>query len=180
MYARSKEEIDEKRLLVGQTAFPKNVMISAGVSKLGKTSIIFVEPGVKVNGQYYRDHVLDVMLEEMQTMSNGDYIFLQDGARAHTAKATLQYLENHCPDYIPPNFWPPRSPDLNVLDFSVWSDLETRVWKHKPADLNELKTAIVEEWAQYPQTKINNSIDAFRRRLKEVINVKGAHIELYK
>jgi hypothetical protein len=30
-------------------------MVSVGVSKLGYTDLIFVDPGVKVNGAYYRD-----------------------------------------------------------------------------------------------------------------------------
>jgi len=30
-------------------------MVSAAVSKLGCTDLIFVEPGVKVDGAYYRD-----------------------------------------------------------------------------------------------------------------------------
>ena len=33
-------------------------MVSVGVSKLGYTNSIFVDPGVKVNGAYYRDDVL--------------------------------------------------------------------------------------------------------------------------
>ena len=33
-------------------------MVSVSVSSLGRTSIHFVEPGVKINGQYYRDVLL--------------------------------------------------------------------------------------------------------------------------
>ena len=34
------------------------LMVSVGVSKLGRTGLIFVEPGVKVDGAYYRDVLL--------------------------------------------------------------------------------------------------------------------------
>ena len=50
-------------------------MISVGVSKLGRTSVFFVEP-VKINGQYYRNKLLTRMLPEMNNLSRGDYIFL--------------------------------------------------------------------------------------------------------
>jgi hypothetical protein len=30
-------------------------MVSVGVSKLGSTHLIFVHPGVKINGDYYRE-----------------------------------------------------------------------------------------------------------------------------
>ena len=33
-------------------------MVSIAVSKMGVTELMFVDPGVKVNGQYYRDVLL--------------------------------------------------------------------------------------------------------------------------
>jgi len=33
-------------------------MVSIAVSKMGMTELIFVVPGMKVNGQYYRDVLL--------------------------------------------------------------------------------------------------------------------------
>jgi len=33
-------------------------MVSVGVSKLGVTDLIFVDPGIKVNGEYYREVLL--------------------------------------------------------------------------------------------------------------------------
>jgi len=64
-------------------------MVSVGVSKQGKTSIHFVQPGVKVDGRYYRDTLLAEMIPEMDDLADGhDYVFQQDGARAHTAKVS--------------------------------------------------------------------------------------------
>ena len=37
-------------------------MVSVGVSKLGHTNSIFVDPGVKVNGAYYRYMLLSQQL----------------------------------------------------------------------------------------------------------------------
>ena len=33
-------------------------MVSIGVSRMGKTGIVFVDPGAKVNSEYYCQHVL--------------------------------------------------------------------------------------------------------------------------
>ena len=33
-------------------------MVAVGVSRMGKTGIVFVEPGAKVNSEYYCQHVL--------------------------------------------------------------------------------------------------------------------------
>ena len=155
-------------------------MISVGVSKLEKTSVFFVEPGAKVNSQYYQEKILDKILLEMHYLSNGDFVFLQDGARFHTAKTTLEYLEEHCPEFVKPDFWPPNSRDLSVLDFAVWIDFERKVWENQPHDIENFKKAIIKEWDAYPQEKINNSINAFRKRLKCVVEDNGRYVEHYK
>jgi len=38
--------------------FSHFVMASVGVSALGRTNLHFVDPGVNINGQYYRDTLL--------------------------------------------------------------------------------------------------------------------------
>src|SRR6218665_3197272 len=52
------------RLLRTRPTFSKSLMVSVGVSSLGRTSIHFVEPGVKIKGQYYRD-VLGLLVEDL-------------------------------------------------------------------------------------------------------------------
>ena len=43
-----KRNIDKKRLHHEKSRFPKAIMVSVAVSMMGKTSLIFVEPGVKI------------------------------------------------------------------------------------------------------------------------------------
>ena len=63
---------------------------SVSVSKLGKTTLHIVNPGAKVNGEYYRNGLLEMMLPEMRVLSGGGhFIFQQDGARAHAANDTV-------------------------------------------------------------------------------------------
>ena len=91
------------------------------------------------------------MLLEMNNISRGDYIFLQDGAKSYTAKATLEYLNENSPAYVKPDHWPSNSPDLNILEFITWGDFEKKVWKSKPHDVESLKQAIIKEWRDYLQ-----------------------------
>ena len=51
-YATKKGEIPIERIVVKRKTFPKNVMISVGVSELGTASHFLVEQGVKINGQH--------------------------------------------------------------------------------------------------------------------------------
>ena len=57
-----KREIAADRLLRTRPTFSKSLMVSVAVSKLGCTDLIFVEPGVKVDGAYYRDVLRQQML----------------------------------------------------------------------------------------------------------------------
>jgi len=44
----------------------------------------------------------------------------QDGAPSYTAKNTISYLKREKVSFIEPQMWPPSSPDLNAVDYTVW------------------------------------------------------------
>ena len=49
---------NKKRYIDPSRMLRMSVMVSVAVSQVGITELIFVNPGVKVNGQYYRDVLL--------------------------------------------------------------------------------------------------------------------------
>src|SRR5664279_4407732 len=117
-------------------------MVSVGVSKLGCTDLIFVEPGVQVNGAYYRDVILrQELLPVIRQVSGGVFVFQQDSAPAHRARVTVQVqlLKNETPDFISPDLWPSNSPDLNPVDYKIWATMQQRVYQTKIRDVSELK-----------------------------------------
>ena len=76
-----KKDVAADRLLRTRPTFSKSVMVSVGVSALGRTIYLhFVDPSVKMNGQYYRDILLRRdLLPDIKQYS--DYFtFQQDGA----------------------------------------------------------------------------------------------------
>jgi len=87
-------------------------MVSVAVSKLGKTDLVFVDPGAKINSVYYCNNVLEQgLLPEIRHISNNDFVFQQDGVPAHRSRYTVAYLHCHVPEFIEPENWPPNSPD---------------------------------------------------------------------
>jgi len=81
-------------LLRTQTTFTKSVMVSVGVSKLGRTHLIFVDPGIKINGAHYRDVLLkQEMLPDIRAISDDFFIFQQDNASIHRARETVALLQ---------------------------------------------------------------------------------------
>ena len=93
-------------------------MVSMAVSKLGCTGLVFVEPGVKINGQYYRDVLLSQeLLPTIREIAGDVFVLQQDGAPAHRARETVELLRRDTPDFIAPDLWPPNSADLNPVDY---------------------------------------------------------------
>ncbi len=58
-------------------------------------------------------------------------------------------------DFISWNQWPPSSPDLNPMDFSIWNILKKRVCKKRHKDLKSLELTLKKEW-----TKIGSGINS--------------------
>jgi len=68
-------------------------MVSVAVSKLGCMELFFVQPGVKVNGNYYREVLLkEKLLPCIKEISGDNFIFQQDSAPAHRARDTIALL----------------------------------------------------------------------------------------
>ena len=84
-----KQSIADERLLRCRPSFSKSLMVSVAVSKLGCCPFFFVDPGVKVDGRYYRDVLLkQQILPVMHRIAGGTYVFQQDSAPAHRARDT--------------------------------------------------------------------------------------------
>jgi len=55
--------------------------------------LTFVDPGMKVNGQYYRDVLLSQqMLPVIKHVAGDTFVFQQDNAPFHHVKVTIKVL----------------------------------------------------------------------------------------
>jgi len=55
-------------------------MVFVAVSKLGKTNLVFVQPGAKINSVSYCENVLEQgLIPAIHRISNKDFTFKQDG-----------------------------------------------------------------------------------------------------
>ncbi|UYV82231.1 hypothetical protein LAZ67_21001404 [Cordylochernes scorpioides] len=100
-------------------------------------------------------------------MFNGEHwIFQQDSAPAHKAKSTQQWLETNVPEFIKANKWPSGSPDLNLLDYSLWAYLEEKVCYKRYHNLDKLKSALVRAMKEIPLEKVRATIDQWPERTR--------------
>ena len=100
-----------------------------------------------LNGPLYLNFLeqqLNPLLEDVPLAIRRNMWFMQDGAPPHFSLPVRQYLNEHFPhrwigrgsEFV----WPPRSPDLNPLDFSIWSQMKDMVYKDTINSIEELPT----------------------------------------
>jgi hypothetical protein len=153
-------------------------MVSVTISKLGCTELIFVDPGVKIDGAYYRDVLLSQhLLPAIRRLAGDIFVFQQDSAPAHRARATVEFLRHSTPEFISPDLWPPNSPDLNPVDYKIWGCLQHLVYQKRVRDVSELKQRLVEVWSEFGQTIVDKAVDEWRKRLQACIRAKGHYFE---
>jgi transposase len=180
VYGRKKKQVASNRLYHESSRFTRKLMVSAGVSWSGKTSIHFIdtEP-VKVNSLRYIELLDDGLLPDSRRLyPRGDFVFQQDGAPSHTSNASQAFLRANTPDYIDKLCWPPQSPDCNPMDYYVWNALQEKVYegRHEPFTLEELKK-ITAKWQELSMAGIRRALSQWRARLQAVCNENGGHIE---
>ena len=141
-----KKNIAPSRLLRCRPTFSKSLMVSVGVSALGRTDLHLIDAGVKIKGQYYREVLLmQKLLPDIKQFS--DYFtFQQDGAPAHRAHETVDLLKRETPDFIPPSLWLPNSRDLNPVDYKIWGLLKQRVYTRKIQNVDSVSLRNENAW----------------------------------
>jgi hypothetical protein len=106
-----------------------------------------------------------------------DYIFVQDGAPCHTANITQKWLADHL-TFWGKTMWPPSSPDLNPLDFSIWAKVQADACKDSHPNTKALISSVTKAWASMSASYIRKTCMEFRPRIESVIEAKGGYIDV--
>jgi len=119
------------------------------------------------------------LLPEMRELSDF-FTFQQDSAPAHWARPTVELLEKEVPDFISPSLWPPNSPDLNPVDYKIWSLVQERVHQQPISNIDELRECnccSVGKAVDHRRWRIEAAIRQWQERLLACVKAKGGHFE---
>lgn len=154
-------------------------MVWLGVSWLGKAELYFVPQGVKVKAKNYIESVLDPIVKPLNStlFKKQHWTFQQDSAPAHGAKIVQRWLQTNVPSYISSHEWPSASPDLNPLDYDLWSKLETMACSKPHTSVEALKKSLLKSWEKFSMEWVRASIDQWRDRLRRCVKAKGGNFE---
>ena len=131
------------------------------MSILGTTELMFIEPGVKINGAYYRrlawsapsagDSFCSRILLQFPTVQCS-----RSPSWWHRGVFFSQYTRFHLTVAVAAQI--PNSPDLNPVDHEVWGVLQQRVYCSRICDVDQLKHRLIEEWHCFDQNIIDRAV----------------------
>ncbi|CAF2046656.1 unnamed protein product [Rotaria magnacalcarata] len=140
VWAVDRADADKRGGIKEKRKFPQKVMVWLGVCSKGITPLVIFDEGT-VNHACYIEKVLPVALKYGSKVFGNDWIFQQDGAKPHQHYLTQQWCLNNFPSFIDKDRWPPNSPDLNPLDYSIWDELANAISWNKV----KLKTTLIQQ-----------------------------------
>jgi transposase len=171
---RQRNTAFQQEHIVGTTAFGGGGVTVWGCFSLTCKIDLYVLDGT-LTGQKYRDEILRPLVVphfDCHPLASRP-ILMDDNARPHRARIAQDYLQQEAIELLP---WPAMSPDMNPIEH-LWDYLGRKVNARTPKcqNIQELRTALVQEWQQYPQHRLRRLIHGMRRRVQELYRKRGAY-----
>lgn len=128
----------------------------------------------------YNDMLQTFLWPELKGVDTNDMYFQQGNAAWHTDTTTISILsEKFDGRVISDNGdfnWPPRSSDLNPLDFFLWGYLKDKVYESKPKTIDELKASIRNAVDDIRADVRLNALNEWSERIKICKENNGAYL----
>jgi len=161
---------NEPIVRIKRTKYPPKIQIWGGISKKGKTKLIFWEK--RGNALQYQQRIQDPILKFQKKLKGMKFRFQQDKDTTHTAGSTHEWLNEKLDSWFET---PSKSPDLNPIEM-IWNTLESRVMKHSPENIADLKKWIKYEWNLIDQSLITRTINHMIKLIPRIIEKNGDYV----
>ncbi len=142
-----------------------------------------IGPLVRASNSMNSDEYVEVLANNYLPWINGmmeklsshvlPVIYQQDNCSIHKSNYVKWWMGSNEFDVLD---WPSRSPDINPIE-NLWDIVDSRVRKRSesPKSLEELASAVIEEWNNIPLDILHNLYESMPRRISFCIHSKGYH-----
>ncbi|KYN06546.1 hypothetical protein ALC62_02625, partial [Cyphomyrmex costatus] len=100
----------------------------------------------------------------------------------HRSRNVRAYLNEQFPNKwvglgSPIQVWPPRSPDLTLLDFFLWGHRKEKVYATEPTTAEDMKIRIRQACQEITPDVLQRVRASFHNRINKCIEVNGRAFE---
>ena len=85
---------------------------------------------------------------------------------SHNTHVAIAYLCQTTVEFILLKFWPPNSPDINPVDYTIWCCLQDQVYHKHVFNVHELKLHLLEVWLDFGQTIVDEAIANWKNNFR--------------
>jgi hypothetical protein len=157
------------------SGYPKKIMVWGAIGPNYKSPLVWIK-GKTDSEAYCNALESKSIFPNLHEQFPQGFIFQQDGARPHTSRFTLKYLEEKNAKLIPNGCgWPASSPDLSPIEH-VWGYIEHRLVTETLQNETQLFAAVEDIWNNIPMTMIGNFMDGFKPGIYVVEDLHGASL----
>ena len=138
----------------------------------------FIKDGTKSNTSESVKNLKEVLMPWIKKHYNHERVtFVQGSVPYHGSKTIQDLLLRELPLFVPKDFWSYSSPDLNPCDYRLWCVVEKVSNNDVHTSIGSLKRAIKRVFRSINREQAVNTCKSFRRRIQQVIDARGSHIE---
>lgn len=141
-----------------------------------------------ITAQRYQDLLATKVIPSLKEKLNDDDFqkcwYQQDGASAHTARSTIDFLKREFDGRVislnadfSPYKWPAHSPDMNPLDYWFWSALKFFIRRQTPKSKQELELIFYLAVTTFTQEQVKKAVSDLHWRLMACKEANGWHFE---
>lgn len=177
---------DDNPHAITQTRFQDRFSFNVWIGIIGDYLIGPYFLPLRLNGnayQHFLEHELPQLMEDVPVGIRMNSWFMHDGAPAHFSLVARNFLDvAYAQRWIgrgSTHHWPPRSPDLNPVDFFLWGHLKSLVYASPIEDEEMLRNRIINSCETIRNTPgiFQRVRDSLVRRAEACITVGGNHFQ---
>ena len=132
-----------------------------------------VLPDGYLTGVLYRGILQNTLVSFARHYFGDNYRYQDDNATPHRARVIFDFLLQ---GNVTKMEQPPRSPDCNPIEH-LWDELGRAIssMDNPPQNLDELRQALLDKWAQIPVKRLQRLVASMPRRLAAIIAARGGN-----
>ncbi len=106
-----------------------------------------------------------------------NWTFTHGEAPSHTSRLTENWFCQRNPGVLEKDLWPPSSPDIYPVDFSIWSILEDKPGKKTYGSLRDRKAGLKAALDDFANERVRAAVKSVTKCLRARVRAERDHIK---